>query len=160
MFKNKFLHYLKKHHGDEVAFEKMGDLFEDLICNDLKENHREMYNVFMENFHSLTDQITDEDICEAIEHLHRKDGIVGPKWSKDEVISVMHQFNVREKTTEHFSDVEFWAAMNYAFASHAAPNKTMSAYIDLAMDELFDKNVCFKKKMKFIIEKIEYKEEE
>jgi hypothetical protein len=155
MFREKLAHYMKKHNNSAESIDKVSDLFEDLICEELKENHHELYEEFMAEFDELINEITDEDIHMAVDHLCRKDGTKGPKWTREETDSVITQFNIHDKALKDFSDIEFWFAMNYAFAVHGAPNKTISVYIDLALDELFDKNICFKSKVRLLNEKAE-----
>lgn len=152
MFREKLKKYVERHPSVE-QMEELGDLLEELISVELKENHHEMYLEFMAEFDELVNEITDEDIIFAAENLCRKDGAKGPKWSMEETDKLMHQFNIKEKSHKEIREIEFWFAMNYAFATHASPNKTISVYIDLALDELHDKNVCFKHKIKLLNEK-------
>jgi hypothetical protein len=150
--KKQIKHYIARHHGDPDSMEPLMDLFEDLVCDELKHNHPELYHEFMEEFNELMNEITEEDIINAVGMLMKKDGTRGPKWAREETDSLIHQFNIREKAGKKFEDIDFWFAMNYAFANHSAPNKTISAYIDLALDEMLDKNVCFKKKIRILNE--------
>jgi hypothetical protein len=145
---------MKRHNHSPESIEPIMDLFEELICDELKHNHRELHDEFMEEFLLITDAITDEEIEEAVCNLCRKDGTRGAKWTREETDTVIGQFNIRDKALKEFSNIEFWFAMNYAFAVHGAPNKTISTYIDLALDEMFDKNVCFKTKVRILNEKI------
>ena len=152
MFRQKLKDYVARHPSVE-QMEDLGDLLEELIDVELKENHHEIYVEFMEEFDEIIDEITEEDIIFAAEHLCRKDGSKGPKWSREETDKLIGQFGIRDKAHKEFTEVGFWFAMNYAFATHASPNKTISVYIDLALDELQDKNVCFKHKIKLLNEK-------
>ena len=144
---------MTRHGNSPESIEKISDLFEDLICDELKNNHRALYNEFMIEFDEIINEITDEDIECAVEHLCRKDGRKGAKWSREETDNIIKQFNIHEKALKDFTEIEFWFSMNYAYAVHGGPNKTISAYIDLALDELFDRNVCFKSKVGILNEK-------
>lgn len=150
--KQQIKHYITRHHGDPESMEPLMDLFEELVCDELKHNYPELFSDFMIEFNELMNEITDDDIISAVSFLVRKDGSTGAKWSREETDSLIHQFNIREKAGKKFDDIDFWFAMNYAFANHSAPNKTISAYIELALDEMLDKNICFNKKIRTLNE--------
>jgi hypothetical protein len=133
--------------------EQFSDMLEGFICDEVKEHHPEMHERFMAEFHELMNAPTNYEIEMAVGALIRKDHANGPKWGLDDVKTVAAQFNLHEKTDNKFSDHELWFAMNYAFAVHGAPNKTMSAYIELAIDELHDPNVCYKDKIRVLAAK-------
>ena len=47
---------------------------------------------------------------------------------------------------------EFYFAMNYAYAVHYYPSFTIQNFIDIAFDEIHDRNVSIKHKIKEMIE--------
>jgi hypothetical protein len=160
MFKEKFKKYIKCHGQDNEKMEEVTELFEGLVCEEVKFAMPVVYEKFMKEFNELLDDITDEDVKEAVSYLHKKDGTTGHKWTLEETKSVMSQFNIHEKAGRKVSEIEFWFGMNYAYASHYTPNKPVSYYIELAFDEIFDKNVCFNTKVKHLLEKHRKHEEE
>jgi hypothetical protein len=75
----------------------------------------------------------------------------------EEVESVAKQYDVKSKfegTGKQCDLMKFWVAMNYVYASHYSINRTINGYIDLAVDELTNKNICFDSLLKKIFEKI------
>jgi hypothetical protein len=151
--KKEIRHYIERHHGNPDSMEPLMELFEELVCEELKTENPELYIEFMEEFNELMNEITEEDIHDAVASLIKKDGTRGAKWSREETDSLIGQFNIRDRVgRDRFEEIDFWFAMNYAFANHSAPNKTVSSYIELAIDEMLDQNVCFNKKIRIINE--------
>jgi hypothetical protein len=50
--------------------------------------------------------------------------------------------------------LKFWVAMNYVYAVHYNINRTINGYIELAIDELTNRNICFDDLVKRISKKI------
>jgi hypothetical protein len=154
-FKNKLLKYHEKFKDEPEKMEKLFMLFEELITVDIKEENNELYEDFMMEFEDHVDFIDEEEIITAITYLKKKDGSPGNKWTKDEVEAVVKQFNIEERLGEKYCKHKFWFAMNYAYAVHCAPNKTLSNYVEMAIDEMMDANVPIKCKIRIMNEENE-----
>jgi hypothetical protein len=154
-FTKKLQRFHEKFKNDEVKMEKLFGLFEELITVDLKEENMELYEDFMDEFEDEIDFIEEEEVITAITFLKKKDGTPGNKWSMEEVEPVIKQFNIEERLGDHFCKKKFWFAMNYAYAVHCAPNKTLSNYVEMAIDELLDANVPIKCKIRIMNEEHE-----
>ena len=91
-------------------------------------------------------------------NLKRKDGTrSGIKWTKDEVASVAGQYDVKSKVEaagKKYDPLYFWFAMNYVYAVHNNTNRTLNGYVELAVDEITNKNICFHDVIKRIFKKI------
>jgi hypothetical protein len=154
-FKNKLQKFHTRFKDDSIKMEKLYDLFEELVMEDLKKENPELFMEFIEEFEEYTDFLSEEDIITAITYLKKKDGSPGNKWTKEEVDTVVKQFNIEERLGEHFCKEKFWFAMNYAYAVHCSPNKTLSNYVEMAIDEMMDANVSIKHKIRIMNEENE-----
>jgi hypothetical protein len=151
-FTKKLHHFHEKFKDDEEKMNKLYSLFEELVMVDLKEENHDLYEDFINEFEDHVDFIEEEDVITAITFLRKKDGTPGNKWTLSEIEPVIKQFNIEERLGEHFCKQKFWFAMNYAYAVHCAPNKTLSNYVEMAIDELMDKNIPIKCKIRIINE--------
>lgn len=149
MFKIKEFFELHEKFPDKAH--EVAELFEEFLL-EVKIEMPEVHKELMEDIDEVVDIVTEEEIACAISNMERKDGVKEPKWKKEEVIDMIKSFSIHEKAGKDFCNHQFWFAMNYAYATHAAPNKTISVYIDLALDEMFDKNVTIKEKIRILNE--------
>ena len=93
---------------------------------------------------------------EIIAKFKQRDGsLSGMKWSYIDVESLAKQYDICTKIVSYghdYNPLHFWFTMNYVYATHYNPSRTIMGYIELALDEYCNKNVCFKKYMKYIVE--------
>jgi hypothetical protein len=148
-------HYLTKHSGNA---EKMGEFSEfiDAFFKEMEEDYAEVKAGFYSELEDFTEELDEEMIHAVVEKFKRKDGTVsGIKWTLEEVESVAKQYDVKSKFEGKSCDImKFWVAMNYVYAVHYSINRTINGYIDLAVDEYTNKNICFDTLVKKIFEKI------
>lgn len=150
-------HYLVKHANDEEKVKEFSN-FIDSFFQEIEEDYAEVKAGFHAELSDFTEELDEEMIHEIVAKFKRKDGTVsGVKWSMDEVENVMKQYDVKSKlegTGKHCDVLKFWVAMNYVYATHYSLNRTINGYIDLAVDEYTNKNICFDTLLKKIFEKI------
>ena len=138
--------YVLKHIDDQ---EKITDLakFIEAFFVDLGDDFEDIKEIFAESLDDYTYEITEEELEKAASMLLHKDGSAsGIKWSHDEIDSVIKQYNIKDKFVElkcNFCPLYFWFAMNYVYATHYNVNRNVNGYIELAIDELCNKNICF-----------------
>lgn len=149
--------YLHKHSGHEEKMSHFAD-FIDGFFNSMDEEHMDIKEAFYEELEDFTEEV-DEDMARAIiNNLKKKDGAhVGMKWSMEEVESVCKQYDVRNKVEalgKHYDPVKFWLSMNYVYAVHCSVNRSTTGYVDLAIDEMTNKNICFDSLFKHVFKKI------
>jgi hypothetical protein len=149
--------YLVKHAGDEEKIEKFSEFIDGFFSN-ISEDHSEVHTDFYAEIEEFTDEIDEEMITEIVENLRHKDGTYsGAKWTLDEVSAVVKQYDVKNKIEslgKEFDCHKFWLALNYVFAVHYSINRTINGYIDLAIDEYTNRNICFDKIIRTIFAKI------
>jgi hypothetical protein len=150
-------HYLLKHAGNEEKMGEFSDFIEAFFC-DMEEDYAEVKAGFYSELEDFTEELDEEMIHAMVEKFRRKDGTVsGVKWSLEEIENVAKQYDVKSKfegTGRSCDLVKFWVSMNYVYAVHYSINRTINGYIDLAVDELTNKNICFDVLLKKIFEKI------
>lgn len=97
-------------------------------------------------------------ISEIVENLKQKDGtVVGAKWTMEDTESVAKQYDAKNKIQavgKKYDTLRFWLALNYVYATHYSPSRTINGYVDLAVDEYTNKNICFDTLIKKIFEKM------
>lgn len=149
--------YLKKHHDHEEKVHEFATFVENFF-QEMDEEFNDVRHAFYDELESFTDEIDEEMVFAIIENLKRKDGTVsGLKWTKEETETVCRQFDVKTKIEshgKHYEPLKFWLAMNYVYAVHFSVNRTTNGYIDLAIDELTNKNICFDDLVRKVFEKI------
>jgi hypothetical protein len=149
--------YIKKYGTDD---EKMGSFAEFIegFFEDMDEELVYIRDAFHEEIKEKTEEVTEEMLIEIVENLKHKDGSYsGIKWTREEVSTVARQYDVEGKMKtigKKFCPVRFWFAMNYVYAVHYNVSRTVNGYVDLAIDELGNKNICFDDIVKRIFEKI------
>jgi hypothetical protein len=150
-------HYLTKHHENDDKMKEFSKFIEDFFC-DMEEDYSEVKAGFLMEIEDFTEELDEEMLHEIVAKFKRKDGTVsGVKWTLEEVESVAKQYDVKSKlegTDKHCDILKFWVAMNYVYATHYSINRTINGYIDLAVDEYANKNICFDSLLKKIFDKI------
>jgi hypothetical protein len=149
--------YIGKYGTDEEKMGSFAELIEDFF-NDMGEELEYVREAFQEELKDKTEEVTKEMLIEIVENLKHKDGThSGMKWTEEEVGSVARQYDVEGKIKtigKKYCPVKFWFAMNYVYAVHYNVTRTINGYVDLAIDEIGNKNICFDDLVKRIFEKI------
>jgi DNA-directed RNA polymerase specialized sigma54-like protein len=145
-------YYEKYKHEDEKMAE-LFTLFHEFVHVELKEHDIDLYKDFIDELEDYVESVDEEEILEALSHLKKKDGTPGAKWTMDEVASVVTQFNIKERLGDLYCPKLFCFAMNYAYAVHCGTNKTLSSYVETAIEEFLDHNIPIKVKIKLINER-------
>lgn len=150
--------YLEKHTGHEEHTRKLANFIEDFITSKSEEDKElELLESFYEEIEEFTDELTEEDIAAMIKCFKHRDGSEsGMKWTIEEIDSVATQYNAPAKLAELGHDFclpIFWLAMNYVYATHFSVSRTINGYLELAIDELANKNVCFERLVKHLMRK-------
>jgi hypothetical protein len=149
--------YLIKHSGEEEKISNFATFIEDFFSN-IPEEHSIIHSDFYSEVENFTEEIDEDMIASVIECLRHKDGTLsGTKWSLEEAKTVAKQYDVKSKIEmagKMFDCHRFWLALNYVYAVHYSINRTINGYVDLAVDEYTNKNICFDKIIKTIFEKI------
>jgi hypothetical protein len=150
-------HYLLKHSGNAEKMEEFSDFIEAFFC-EMEEDYAEVKAGFYSELEDFTEELDEEMIRAMVEKFKRKDGTIsGIKWTMEEVESVAKQYDVKSKfegTNRTCDMFKFWVAMNYVYAVHYSINRTLNGYIDLAVEEYTNKNICFDALLKKIFDKI------
>jgi hypothetical protein len=151
------LQYIMKHHDNEEKITEFSEFIESFFC-DMDEEYAEVKSGFYTELEDFTDELDEEMLHALVAAFKRKDGTVsGVKWTLDEIETVAKQYDVKSKfegTGKKCDITKLWVAMNYVYAAHYSINRTLNGYIDLAVDELTNKNICFDSLLKRIFEKI------
>jgi hypothetical protein len=149
--------YLIKHAGEENKIGEFAIFIEDFFSN-IPEEYSEIHSDFYSEVENFAEEIDEEMISEIIDNLRFKDGTIsGMKWSLEEVKTVVKQYDVKGKIEgigKAFDCHKFWLALNYVYAVHYSINRTINGYVDLAIDEYTNRNICFDKIIRSIFEKI------
>lgn len=140
---------------DEARIKKFYEFLDEYFV-ELKEEHHEIYEHFKTELHEFVYEVDSEMVHEAVKKLVRRDGTVGPKWTKDDTNAVAKQYNLHTKRVE-FDACIFYFAMNYVYAVHFTPEKTITHYVDIALEEIDDRNVCIKDKIREVYLRKEHK---
>jgi hypothetical protein len=149
--------YLMKHAGEEDKITEFATFVEDFFEN-VPDEHEDVHYDFYSEVESFTTEIDEEMIHEIISSLRTKEGnISGVKWTLEESKSVVKQYDVKGKVEacgKSFECHKFWFALNYVYAVHYSINRTINGYVDLAIDEYCNKNICFDTTIRKIFERI------
>lgn len=150
--------YFEKYGTDTEKMKDFSEFIEKLICG-MESEYDDIKEYFISEIHEFTYEIDEEVVTKVISKLkHKDDTESGCKWSSDETVNVIKQYGVKEKIESFgckFNPVTFYFAMNYVYAVHHSVNRTLNGYIDLAVDELLNKNVSFKNLICEILENVE-----
>ena len=149
--------YITKHANDEHKIEKFS-MFLEGFFTEMGEEYQDVKEAFYDELENFTDEIDETMLFTILENLRKKDGTYsGVKWSKDEAESVSKQYDVKSKIEahgKHYDCVKFWFALNYVYAVHHSVNRTINGYVDLAIDEITNKNICFDDLIRRIFKKM------
>lgn len=149
--------YITKHTGDEEKMEEL-TTFIQTFFEKMDEEYADVRTAFYSELEDFTEEVDEEMLIEIVENLKHRDGShSGTKWIMEDVKNVAKQYNVQAKIEEcgkKFDCMRFWFAMNYVFAVHYSVNRTINGYVDLAIDEYCNKNICFDDLVKRIFEKM------
>ena len=128
------------------------------VIDNILDKDENIKSVMYNDITEYTDEVDDETIKAIVEKLRRRDGTLsGVRWSMEETCTLATQYDVENKTKlcgKIYSDIKFWFAMNYVFAVHYSITRTINGFVELAIDEMCNKNVCFDDIIKRIFEKI------
>lgn len=143
--------YLKRNADHPEKIDKFAEFLENFF-KDLEEEDMEIREAFEEDVEDFVYEITEEKLYMVMKKFKHKDNTVsGIKWTKEEVASVVNQYDIKNRIITYgkdFCDLHFWFAMNYVYATHYNPNRSTSGYVELAMDEYCNKNMSFKEVIK------------
>lgn len=149
--------YLKKHTGNE---EKI-DEFSEFLCNffnGMDDEYSDVKSAFYSEVEDFTEELDEEMIREVVENLKHRDGSQsGVKWTLEDTTTVAKQYDAKAKIEalgKKFDALKFWLALNYVYAVHYSVNRTINGYVDLAIDEYTNKNICFDDLIKRVFEKM------
>jgi hypothetical protein len=149
--------YIMKHIDDGEKIHGLSKFVEKFFC-EMDESYAEIKEGFITEIEDFVDELDEEMIHQVAENLKHKNGdLSGIKWSKEEVASVVKQYDVASKLEacgKKYDCLHFWLAMNYVYATHHSNSRTINGYVDLAIDELCNKNICFDHLVKKIFEKM------
>lgn len=149
--------YLLKHANEEDKIAGFATFVEDFFTN-IPEEHEDVHYDFYAEVENFANEIDEEMITEAIGVLRTKEGTIsGAKWTVEEAKNVVKQYDVKNKIEncgKVFDCHKFWFALNYVYAVHYSINRTINGYVDLAIDEYCNKNVCFDTTIRKIYERI------
>lgn len=143
--------YIEEHHDDLSKMEKLSKFMHDYF-KDVKEKHPEIYHDFKEELDDFTFEIDDEVIEHSIGKLSRKDGKIGKKWEKEDTTAVGKQYGIFTKNAE-ITNMIWYFALNYTYAVHYRTDRTIAEYVELACEEIADKNICIEGKIKHLYNK-------
>jgi hypothetical protein len=154
---NILLGYLVKHAGEQEKIEEFSMFIQDFFEN-VSDDYYDVHADFYSEIENFAEEIDEEMITEVVNHLRHKDGtLCGAKWSLEETQNVAKQYDVKNKVEsagKKHDCHKFWFAMNYVYAVHYSINRTINGYVDLAIDEMCNRNVCFDSIIKHVFEKI------
>jgi hypothetical protein len=149
--------YLEKN-GTDIGKMEAFAMFVEEFFEGVEEEYKEIAIAFKEELDDFVYEIDEEVAIFIVENLKKRDGTVaGVKWSKEETNAVAKQNDVERKIAasgKPYDCLKFWIAMNYVYAVHYNVNRTTNGYIELAIDELTNRNICFEDLVKKISKKI------
>jgi hypothetical protein len=149
--------YLHKHNGHEGKYESFAMFIEDFFQN-MEEEYDDVREAFYDELENFTEEVDEEMAHAIVNNLKRKDGThSGAKWNMEEVESVCKQYDIKNKVEaigKHYDPLKFWVSMNYVYAVHYNINRNLSGYVDLAIDEMTNKNICFDDLVKHVFKKM------
>jgi hypothetical protein len=150
-------HYIQKHIDDEEKIISLANFIEDFFIT-MPEEHTGISDTFHAKIDEFTDELETEMIIEAVSNLKHRDGTVsGAKWSLEEAKTVAKQYDIKNKIEaagKKFDCHIFWFALNYVYAVHYSLNRTINGYVELAIDEYTNKNICFDNIIRKIFDEI------
>jgi hypothetical protein len=149
--------YLEKHAAEMPKIEEFAEFVAEFF-EGMDEEYKEVAMAFKEELEDFVFEIEEEVATFIVENLKKRDGThAGMKWTREEVSTVAKQNDVERKVAasgKHYDCLKFWVAMNYVYAVHYNINRTTNGYIELAIDEITNKNICFEELLKKISKKL------
>lgn len=149
--------FFSKYSANQEKLEKFSEFMEEFFA-EMPEEYYDVKEAFEEELEEVVNEIDEDMIKTIVENLKFKDGKVsGEKWSKEETINYFKQYDVKSRIQELGKDPDelyFYFSMNYVYAVHNDPNRTINGYINLAIDEITNKNLCISHLIKKIFKKI------
>lgn len=149
--------YLNNDTMGEDRVHILANFIEDFFV-DMDDEHSDLRETFYEELEDLTYEADEETLMQIVENLKHKDGThVGQKWTKAEVASVAKQYDAKSKIEAldgKYCELKFWFMMNYVYAVHYSVSRSVNGYIELAIDELMNKNLCFNDLVRTIFDRI------
>lgn len=149
--------YLTKYSQHPEKMDSFASFIETFFMN-APEEHEEMAEEFYEELKEVTEEVDEEMLIAIVDNLKKRDGThIGGKWTIEETTSLVPQYGVKEKIEavgKKYCPKKFWFAMNYVYAVHHSANRLVSGYVDLAIDEITNKNICFDDIIKKVFRKI------
>lgn len=150
-------HYLTKHSGNDEKIQNFAFFIESFF-HDMDEDYSDIKEAFCEELEDFTDEVDESMVTAIVENLKRKDSIhSGVKWTIEETETVCKQYDVKNKVEslgKRYDPLKFWLSMNYVYAVHFSINRSVTGYVDLAIDEMTNKNICFDDVVKRMFKKI------
>ena len=155
--KKSIAEYLKKHKEDDTKLEHFSK-FLDEFFEKMDDEYTEVRDAFREELENELCEIDMDMVNAILDNLKTKEGIKpGIKWSIDDTTSVSKQYDVPSKLKSLGKECDpmiFYFAMNYVYIVHNSNNRTLNGYIDLAIDEYANKNICIHEMIKKLFKKI------
>lgn len=149
--------YLEKNINSPEKVEKFASFVEDFF-KDMDEDKEYIIHQFEDDLEEITDEIDENMLKIIIENLRKRDGSHSEiKWTHDETSVLCSQYGVADKLKslgKEYDKTKFWFAMNYVYATHYSSNRLNSGYVELAIDELCNKNIRFDDIIKKIFKKM------
>lgn len=149
--------YLEKHAGHTEKIKEFSNFIEGFF-DGMEEDYQDVKDAFYDEVEDFTEEVDETMIRAIIDNLRKRDGTVtGLKWSIDETESVCRQYDAKNKIEvlgKTYDPLKFWFAMNYVYAVHNSVNRTVNGYVELAIDEIMNKNICLEDLVKRIFKKM------
>jgi hypothetical protein len=149
--------YLEKHAAEMTKIEEFAEFVAEFF-EGMDDDYKDVAMAFTDELEDFVYEIDEEVAMFIVENLKKRDGThSGMKWTKDETVAVAKQNDVERKIAasgKHYDCLKFWIAMNYVYAVHYNINRTTNGYIELAIDEITNRNICFEDLVKKISKKM------
>ena len=143
--KNLLYGYIKKYHDNIDKLNDLADFFNNHF-DKIKDIHTELYDELKDDLEKFAFVIDENVITKAIDNLQRKDGKTGKKWEKEDTSTVAKQYGIFTKHSEITPEIWYFA-LNYTYAVHYHIDRILSEYVELACEEIADRNICIKSKI-------------
>lgn len=149
--------FFEKYANDKERIGKFSEFVENFF-HEMPEEYYDVKEAFEEELEEIVDEIDEEMVKTIVENLRFRDGkISGERWTKEETINYCRQYDAKNKIKElgkEPDELYFYFAMNYVYAVHNDANRTINGYVNLAIDEITNKNLCISHLIKKIFKKI------
>lgn len=129
--------------------------FSEFIEKFMDDAEDDMKIAFAQELDDIICGLTESGLGKLIEGFVHRDGTAaGMHWKRSDIDEVTKQNDIIAKVESYgkeYSPMHFWVAMNYAYAVHFNPSRSTAGYIELAIDEYCNRNICPKKHLKAMI---------